>query len=171
MNILVLTTTHPLDVAEAINELYNTFDEHNNLYSVQAFALLSEETFDKHYIPTMYTFAAEVRRNPKLIYNHIHSRENTIVFGNLDKDTKIKFDHVVAVSPSLIRETETFDQYLKNISPAMDEVFTNKKIKPINWYTTEDCEHVFPTYHHLFTFLNVIGVKSNELQSQPTECN
>ena len=91
MNILILTPSHPAQIAEMIDFLapYNT--EENDIFSVQSMALLGEETFkNKHYLPLMFTFAAEVRKKPKLcLRKEKGKRKNIIIYGNLDSHTEI----------------------------------------------------------------------------------
>ena len=159
MNILILTSTHAMDVAETIDTLYNNCNEHNNLYSVQAFALLAEETLEQKYIPTFFTYAAEVRKKPGLV--KFINGKNTIVFGNIDKNTKIKFDHIIGVKPNY-SEGDVFDPYLQDRKDVMDEVFTQHNVKPIEWFTPEDCDYIFPSLHHLLIFLKKLGVKFND---------
>jgi hypothetical protein len=91
----------------------------------------------------------------------------------LDKNTKIKFDHIIAYTGHYgENDDETkFDPYLDKSTAVMNEVFTEKGVPLIEWYSHNDCEHTFPSLHHLEKFLDVLGVEKDELQPEPTEGN
>ena len=173
MQILVLTPIHPMQIAEMIDFFYGKYKNSVDLYSIQSMALLAEETLQKEYIPTNYIYAAEIRKNPNLVMNTKYKKRVQIIFGNLDKHTKIKFDRIIGYTGRYGQnENEVkFDAYLDKSTAVMNEVFTEKDVSPIEWYTQEDCEHIFPTLHHLETFLDVIGVEKDELQSKSTKSN
>ena len=167
MQILVLTPIHPMQIAEMTDFLYLKYSECVDLYSVQSMALLAEETLQKEYIPTTYVYAAEIRKNPNLVMNTPYKKRVQIVFGNLDKNTKIKFDHIIAYSGHYGENDDNiFDPYLQKSVIPMNSVFEDKNVSPIQWYQPEDAEHIFPTLHHIEKFLDVIGVEKNELQSK-----
>ena len=167
MQILVLTPIHPMQIAEMVDYLYPRYNGAVELYSIQSMALLAEETLQKEYIPTTYVYAAEIRRNPNLVMNTPYKKRVQIIFGNLDKNTKIKFDHILAFSSHYgENEDQIFDSYLQKSEAAMNAVFAEQNVTPIEWYKQEDAEHTFPTLHHLEKFLDVIGVEKNELQSK-----
>ena len=172
MQILVLTPIHPMQVAEMIDFFYGKYKNSVNLYSIQSMALLAEETLQKEYIPTNYVYAAEIRKNPNLMMNTQYKKRVQIIFGNLDKNTKIKFDHVIGYTGHYSEnEDKQFDSYLNNSINVMNSVFEEKHVKPIEWYSENDCEHIFPTLHHLEKFLDVLGVEKDELQSESTTSN
>ena len=173
MQILIVTPIHPVQIAEMIDFLYAKYKNSVNLYSIQSMALLAEETLQKEYIPTNFVYAAELRKNPSLaISNNNNKKRVQIIFGNLDKNTKLNFDKIIAYTGHFGEsEDKEFDSYLNKSTPIMNEVFVNKGITPITWYTQDDCEHTFPTLHHLEKFLDVVGVEKDELQSKPTENN
>jgi hypothetical protein len=165
MNILILTPTHPVQIAEMINFMSQYYNEENDIFSVQSMALLGEETFRKHhFMPLNFTYAAEVRNNPKLCLRKERGRrKNIIIYGNLDRNTDMKFDHILGFSSMDHKEgDDTFDGYLKEGQKMYDEVFDNLKIKRIDWYKKEDAHHIFPTLHHLEVMLNTLGVKKND---------
>lgn len=173
MQILVLTPVHPVQIAEMIDFFYGKYKNSVDLYSIQSMALLAEETLQKEYIPTNYVYAAEIRKNPQLAMNIApHKKRVQIIFGNLDKNTKIKFDRIIAYTGHYGEtEEKEFDSYLSKSISAMNTVFIEKNIEPITWYEQDDAEHTFPTLHHLEKFLDVMGVEKDELQLKPATSN
>lgn len=163
MNILIVTPMHPMQIAEIGNELYKNC-KNAEIYSLQSMALLAEETLQKEYVPTMFVYAAETRKHPHLISANINDDKIHIVYGNLDKNTDIKFDHVIGYTSNYGNGTvDLFDPYIEQMAHCMDSVFLEKKLEPIKWYTKEDCTYIFPTIKHLIKFLQTLGVKANEL--------
>jgi hypothetical protein len=172
MQILVLTPIHPMQIAEMIDFFYGKYKNSVDLYSIQSMALLAEETLQKEYIPTNYVYAAEIRKNPQLAMNTPYKKRVQIIFGNLDKNTKIKFDRIIAYTGHYGEtEEKEFDSYLSKSVSTMNAVFIEKNIEPIAWYEQEDAEHTFPTLHHLEKFLDVLGVEKDELQSKSAASN
>ena len=173
MQILVLTPTHPMQIAEMIDFFYGKYKNSVDLYSIQSMALLAEETLQKEYIPTNFVYAAEVRKNASLIKNDKYKKRVQIVFSNLDKNTNINFDRIIGYTGHFgeSEENKEFDPYLNKSISIMNSVFVDKNIEPIDWYTKNDCEHIFPTLHHLEKFLDVLGVEKDELQFKSTESN
>jgi hypothetical protein len=173
MNILILTPIHPLQIAEMADFLSKYYIDENDIFSVQSMALLGETIYqDRHYMPLNFTYAVEVRKKPQLMLRkERNGRKNIIIYGNLDKNTDMKFDHVLAFSSMDNKEGDGFDPYLERGQKIYDQVFDNLKIKRINWYTREDAHHQFPTLHHLGIMLETLGVKkivNNELQRETT---
>ena len=173
MQILVLTPIHPMQIAEMIDFFYGKYKNSVDLYSIQSMALLAEETLQKEYIPTNYVYAAEICKNPNLAMNTENKKRVQIIFGNLDKNTKIQFDRIIGYTGHYGEsDDETkFDPYLDKSTSVMNAVFKEKNVEPIVWYSSEDCEHIFPTLHHLEKFLDVLGVEKDELQSEPAKSN
>jgi hypothetical protein len=172
MQILVLTPIHPMQIAEMIDFFYKKYKNSVDLYSVQSMALLAEETLQKEYIPTNYVYAAEIRKNPHLAMNDKYKKRVQIIFGNLDKNTKIKFDRIIAYTGHYGEtEEKEFDSYLLKNAATMNAVFKEQHLEPIDWYNIEDAEHLFPTLHHLEKFLDVIGVEKDELQPKSATSN
>ena len=176
MNILILTPTHPVQIAEMINFMSQYYTDENDIFSVQSMALLGEETFrDKHFMPLNFTYAAEVRNNPKLCLRKEHGRrKNIIIYGNLDRNTNMKFDHILGFTSMDHQEgDDRFDAYLEEGQKIYDKVFDNLKIKKIDWYKKEDAHHMFPTLHHLEIMLKTLGVNKNDdtIQQEATTSN
>lgn len=95
MNILILTPTDPYTIVATTQLMYNTYDQHNDLFSVQTMALLDAETEDdKKYPMSNVLFAAEVRDNPRVCLSRMRQSPHLIVWGNLDSHT-MKFDHII----------------------------------------------------------------------------
>ena len=172
MNILILTPIHPMQIAEMMDFLAPYQTEENDIFSVQSMALLGEQTFKKHYLPLNYTYAAEIRKNPKLcLRKEKGKRKHIIIYGNLDKNTDMKFDHILAYDGHHVNNDEVFDSYLDKSKEIFDTTFDNLKIKRINWYTLDEAHHQFPTLHHLGVMLDTLGVKKinvDSIQSQTT---
>lgn len=175
MNILILTPTHPIQIAEMINFISKYYVDENDIFSIQSMALLGEETYqDKNmtYLPLMYTYTAAIRKNPKLMLRkEKKDRKNIIIYGNLDRNTNMKFDHILAFSSMDNKEGDGFDKYLEKSQEMFNQSFKESCIKPIQWYTREDAHHQFPTLHHLGIMLETLGVKkivNNELQRETT---
>ena len=160
MNILILTPIHPMQIAEMIDFLVPYNIDGNELFSVQSMALLAEETLNKNYIPTTFTYATEIRKHPKLAFKSKSNSTIRIYYGNLDKNTNIKFDHILAYTNhySETEDNHNFDIYLENAATLMNPTFNKMNIKPIEWYTIDDAEHIFPSLHHLATMLEALGV-------------
>lgn len=178
MNILILTPIHPIQIAEMINFVSKYYVDENDIFSLQAMALLGEEVYqnqNQSYLPLMYSYATAVRKNPKLMLRkERNNRKNIIIYGNLDRNTDMKFDHILAYSGMDSKEGAGFDDYLTKSKELFDKSFTDKTFKPINWYTIEDAHHQFPTLRHLGIMLKTLGIKeiaNDELQREATESN
>jgi hypothetical protein len=178
MNILILTPTHPVQIAEMINFISKYYTEDNDIFSVQSMALLGEETYNDEnmkYLPLMYTYATVVRKQPKLMLRKERKgRKNIIIYGNLDRNTDMKFDHILAFS-SMDNNPDNpqFDGYLEQ-SKDYNTVLESLKVKPIQWYTREDAHHQFPTLHHLEIMLKTLGVSKvvdDTVQQETTGSN
>lgn len=165
MQILVVTPVHPMQIAEMAMFFKNYWDN-NNVLSLQAMALLAEETLEKNYTITNFIYAAEARKNNSiLLTNAEYKREHQIIFGNLSKTNSIKFDHVIGFTSNVTQTDGTdFDPYLIKSKALVDNIFSANNIEPIDWYTESDCEHIFPTLHHLELFLKTIGIKKDEIK-------
>ena len=175
MNILILTPTHPIQIAEMINFISKYYIDENDIFSLQSMALLGEEVYQdqkQSYLPLMYTYATAIRKNPKLMLRkERNGRKNIIIYGNLDRNTDMKFDHILAYSGMDNQEGAGFDDYLVKSSELFDKSFTDTTNKPIKWYTIEDAHHQFPTLHHLEIMLKTLGVNKivdDELQRETT---
>ena len=173
MNILILTPIHPIQIAEMLDFLSKYYIDENDIFSIQSMALLGEEIYkDKHYMPLTFTYAAEVRKNPKLcLRKERKNRKNIIIYGNLDRNTDMKFDHIFGYSGMDNKEGDGFDPYLDQGKRIYDEIFDDLKIKRIDWYKSDDAHHIFPTLHHLGVMLDTLGVKkivNDELQRETT---
>ena len=176
MNILILTPVHPVQIAEMIDFISDYYVDENDIFSVQSMALLGEEIYqdrDKSYLPLMYTFASAVRSDATLtIHKEKKNRRNIIIYGNLDRNTNMKFDHIFAYSGMDNKpEEDRFDPYLDESKNLFDKEFESQHIKPIDWYTIDDAHHKFPTIHHLGVMLKTLGVKKvvdDELQRETT---
>lgn len=164
MNILILTPIHPIQIAE-MNELYKKFSQYNNVYSIQAMALLAE-SINMHYIPANISFTNKLKDNPHLLIPKDKTYEHTIIYGNLDKRTNIKFDHIVAYTSHIAEnETADFDLYLQESMKLMQKVYDetkNELAQSPQYYSIEDAHYTFPTLHHLFVFLKSLGIKEND---------
>lgn len=175
MNILILTPTHPIQIAEMINFISKYYVDENDIFSLQSMALLGEEVYQNEqqtYLPLMYTYALAIRKNPKLMLRkEKNGRKNIIIYGNLDRNTDMKFDHILAFSSMDNQEGAGFDDYLVKSNELFDKSFTDKTIKSIKWYTIEDAHHQFPTLHHLEIMLKTLGVNKivdDQLQRETT---
>ena len=178
MNILILTPTHPIQIAEMINFISKYYVDENDIFSLQSMALLGEEFYQDQkqtYLPLMYTYATAIRNNPKLMLRKEKGkRKNIIIYGNLDRNTDMKFDHILAYSGMDNQEGAGFDGYLEHSKKLFDKSFTDTTTKLIDWYTIEDAHHQFPTLRHLGTMLKTLGIKevaNDELQREATESN
>ena len=178
MNILILTPIHPIQIAEMINFVSKYYTDENDIFSLQSMALLGEEVYQDQkqtYLPLMYTYATAIRKNPKLMLRKERkNRKNIIIYGNLDRNTDMKFDHILAFSSMDNQEGEGFDEYLEKSKKLFEKSFTDTTNKPIKWYTIEDAHHQFPTLHHLEIMLKTLGVNKvvdDELQRETTESN
>ena len=176
MNILILTPIHPIQIAEMLDFLSKYYIDENDIFSVQSMALLGEELYkERHYTSLNFTYAAEVRKNPKLcLRKERKGRKNIIIYGNLDRNTDMKFDHILGFTSMDNKEGAGFDPYLEHSKKIYDEIFDNLKIKRIDWYKKEDAHHIFPTLHHLGVMLETLGVNKvvdDELQRETTEGN
>ena len=178
MNILILTPTHPIQIAEMINFISKYYVDENDIFSLQSMALLGEEVYQDQkqtYLPLMYIYATAVRNNPKLMLRKERKgRKNIIIYGNLDRNTNMKFDHILAYSGMDGKEDSSFDPYLDASVKLFNDSFKTGKAKPINWYTIEDAHHQFPTLRHLGIMLKTLGIKeiaNDELQREATESN
>ena len=176
MNILILTPIHPMQIAEMLNFMSKYYNDENDIFSVQSMALLGEEIYkDNHYLPLLHTYTAAVRHNPKLMLRKEKGkRKHIIVYDNLDRNTDMKFDHILAYSGMDNKEGDGFDPYLEQGKDLFVDAFKEQCIKPINWYTIEDAHHKFPTLHHLEVMLKTLGIKeiaNDELQREATEGN
>lgn len=163
MNILILTPIHPSQIVE-MNALYKKYSKNNNIYSIQAMALLNEETFKTSYIVSNYIFTNEILNRPKLVNPKNKKYDNTIIYGNIDKRTNIKFDHIIAFTSHIAEnDLSSFDPYLNEANKIYED-FSNKneKAQTPQYYTLEDAQHIFPTFHHLCTFLKACGIKEND---------
>lgn len=160
MKILIVTPIHPTQIAEMIT-FFKDYPENLDILSIQSMALLAEETLNKNYPITNFIYAAECRKNPKLLKL---VKENQIIFGNLSKTNKIKFDHIIGYT-SNITQGEIFDPYLEQAKTIADPVFKQQGHDAIDWYSVEDCEHIFPTLHHLEVFLKTLGITKQEVNN------
>ena len=175
MNILILTPVHPVQIAEMINFISKYYVDENDIFSLQSMALLGEEVYQDQkqtYLPLMYTYATAIRNNPKLMLRKEKGkRKNIIIYGNLDRNTDMKFDHILAYSGMDNQEGAGFDDYLEHSKKLFEKSFTDTTNKPIKWYTIEDAHHQFPTLHHLEIMLKTLGVNKvvdDELQREAT---
>ena len=164
MNILVLTPIHPVQIVE-MNELYKKFSQYNNVYSIQAMALLAE-TIDMNYIPANFAFTNKLRNNSHLFIPKNKTYEHTIIYGNLDKRTSIKFDHIIAYTSHIAEnKTADFDLYLQEAMQLMGKIHDdtqNELAQPPQYYDINDSEYTFPTIRHLCIFLKTLGIKEND---------
>lgn len=161
MNILILTPTDPTTIITTTQLMYNNYDQHNDLFSVQAMALLDSETEDdKRYPISNILFAAEIRDNPRVCLSRMRQSPNLVVWGNLDSHA-IKFDHIITWSQAW-GDAEK-DAYLVASNDRYDAALKKCNIKPIRWYQKEDAHVVFPSWHHLQLFLKTIGVEANAI--------
>lgn len=163
MNILILTPTDPYTIVATTQLMYNTYDQHNDLFSVQTMALLDSETEeDKKYPISNVLFAAEVRDNPRVCLSRMRKSPHLIVWGNLDSHA-IKFDHIITWAQAWEDDAEK-DAYLAASNERYNATLAACNIKPIRWYTKDDAHYVFPTWDHLKLFLKTLGVEENAVQ-------
>lgn len=167
MNILILTPIHPMQIVE-MNKLYQKYSQHNNVYSVQAMALLAESTHEYTYIGANQAFIYELIKKPHLIIPKNKTYDHTIIYGNISKNMPIKFDHIVAFSSKYVNgdDKDNFDPYLTEANKFMSKIAAENpnvaKAKPPRYYELSDAHYQFPTLNHLFTFLKACGVKEND---------
>lgn len=145
-HILVLTPVHPMQIAEMINffSQYETITAN----SIQAFALLAEETLQQKYLVNLFAMAKALKAKPE-IFTKTKDLAPVIVYGNLDKNTNIPFDYKVSIKTHE-DGLEEFDTYLNN---AMQLIQTE-----VDWYKKDDCELELPSLHHLAVFLKTLGI-------------
>lgn len=160
MNILILTPIHPMQIVE-MNELYKKYSQYNNVYSIQSMALLAE-SIGLSYIPANFAFTNKLKDSPHLFIPKNKMYENTIIYGNLDKRTNIKFDHILAYTSHIAEnEQSDFDPYLQEAIAQMQKV-DNELAKLPQYYTIEDAHYTFPTLHHLSIFLKTLNIPEND---------
>lgn len=161
MNILVITPIHPTQIVE-LNPLYKQYNGIANIVSPQALALAYEETFGNPYQVVNTFFVDAFKQNPKKLLKN--TLGNLIVYGNLDKNTPIKFDMIVGYAAPFMSIDDKFDKYLE----AAEEQLRNTDAPVIDWYSIEDAQYTFPTLQHLILFLDKLlkgKEKSNESSS------
>lgn len=159
MNILILTPIDPISITIIARNLFSSYCDHNDLFSIQMLALLDGKE-DKFLVNNNY-FAAEMRDNPRVALSKIQHYDNLIVFGNCDNKT-IKFDHIITWAQ--IWDNTNEDKYLIKQQELVEPVFRAHRIKPIRWYKFEDAHYCFPTWEHLCLFLKTQGVQTNDIQ-------
>ena len=158
MNILILTPIDEFTIFSVGQDIFNTYGDNNDVFSVQMMAILASD--EKNYPVTNEVFAAEARDNPRLALNKLKSYDNLIVFGNLDCKT-ITFDHIITCDSFWTDPTNKTDNYITESRSRFAETFKSQNIKPIRYYAVEDAEFSFPTWAHLCLFLKTLGVKAN----------
>lgn len=167
MNFLILTPIHPMQILE-MNRLYQKYSQYNNVYSVQAMALLAELSHKYTYLGANQIFVQELIKKPHLLIPKNKTYDHTIIYGNLSKDTPIKFDHILALTNNYGggNDSDNFDPYLAKANELMLQIAAeNPEIKQAQiprYYELSDSHYTFPTFSHLCTFLKVCGVKEND---------
>lgn len=163
--VLVLSSIHPITIAELSKHLYSKYGSKNSVFSIQSMALLYEETFNAKYIPANYSFANALKKDATILKD---KTQNLIVFGNLDIATKINFDYVIIYSNGLEEDLE--DKYLAQMSKLINLADTTINIE---WFKTNSntVRLVVPTLHHLDTFLTTLGIEQNDNNEQKEEDN
>lgn len=149
MNILILTSVNATNIVEMIENMipYYTEDNTNHIFSIQSMALLSEETFNKPYMTYNYLYSTVVAHKADIICDN--NAKYNIVYGNLDKNTPIKFDHIFMLESDAF---QTHDLALEKFEAICGET------APVKWYKPEDAEYRFPTFKHLALMLETLGV-------------
>lgn len=161
MNILIITPTHPTQIAEFAS-LHKQYKDIANIISPQMLALVYEETFGNPYQVVNTFFVDAFKKNPKKMFKKTYN--DLIVYGNLDKDTDINFDVIVSYAAPFMDTEEIFDKYLD----AAEEQLKNTDAPRINWYKPEDAQYKFPTLQHLMLFLDKL-LKRKEDNSSGTD--
>ena len=149
MNILILTSVNARNIVEMLDNMvpYYTEDNSNHIFSVQSMALLSEETFNKPYAMYNYLYTTVATHESHILCDN--NAKYNIIYGNIDKKTPIKFDHIFMLESD---EFQAHDIALEKFDKVYGEV------TPIDWYKPEDAEYRFPTFKHLALMLETLGV-------------
>lgn len=162
MNILILTPIHPTQIEE-MGYLYNQWGEVASIASPQMLALVWSESTDLPYAVTNNHITNECKKKPKELFKQ-YDKPNLIVFGNLDKHTKIKFDYILAYTSHLAENETCWDLYLREVENRLNDT----DVERVEWFDKTDAEYTFPTLYHLNLFLQTIlkGDTNADLQSK-----
>jgi len=169
MNILILTPSNPVCILDMISKIGPMVKDEVGFNSINISALYQEQNDIENavenpitYPVALYSFAKALSSSQELVDN-MFKNENNIIVGNLDKNTPIKFDHILGfeVEPWSLDP----DLYLEEGDKLFKDVFLKTNIQPVEWYTKNDAHHIFPTLHHLSVMLNVLGVVNYDSKS------
>ena len=150
MNILILTPIHPTQIEE-MGYLYSQWGEVASIASPQMLALVWSESTDLPYAVTNNHITNECKKKPKELFKQ-YDKPNLIVFGNIDKNTKIKFDYILAYTSHFSEDETCWDLYLREVEKRLD----NTDVERVEWFDKTDAEYIFPTLYHLNLFLQTI---------------
>ena len=170
MNILILSSTNPVDIIEMGNLLYKHVDETNtDIFSIQTMAFLAEHSFEYKYVPAMWSFAKAFAEQRKSILR-LKKNRNLICYGNLFTNTDIKFDYIVCYEPDAANGVNVFlDKSIELFNTSEDA-----KIKTLSneqWYSKDKVQYTFSSIRHLLVFLKTLKVlkeDNNATQSETT---
>ncbi len=154
MNILVLTSIHPMQILDIAQGLHGRYDD-TEVFSIQEMALMFEEQNELPY-PAANILLSQAFRTTKGPKKWFKDKTNNIIYGNLDKRSNMKFDMILAVAPAY-GNTDVFDDYLRKAR----EVFKDFD-EQVRWYSPEEAIYTFPSVHHLQVFLETLGLKERE---------
>ena len=165
MNILILTSIHPVDITEIGQILYSSYDKESvEIFSIQAMSLLAESIQENknsvtqesasdlknksYYLVNNQLFTTIIEKNSSYLRKNLN-KKHLIVYGNLSKNTNIKFDYIISFK-------QDYSEDIKNFDPYLDKTKSIFKEQPLSWYNRNDCEYHFYEKKHLLLFLKNI---------------
>ena len=152
MNILILSSTHPVHITDLYRELNIYYKDNNSIeiFSLQSLSLLAEETIKKNYLINDIIFGLELIAKPQLLQKH--NKKNLIVFGNIPKECDIKFDYIISYDSNELEEEFKYD-YIKKSNEIFKQFLDENKVQ-LTWYNEQDSEYHLYTLRHLLLFLD-----------------
>ena len=165
--ILILTQINPINVAIVYDEFCRDYSTQNEVFSPQIMALLGElslKTDPNDYKHSYRVFNAAFVKNIKPAIQKMNPLKPWIFIGNCSKDSKINFDHILAIDGGEdFGNEKVWDFYIEEDN----KLLTQNNIKPINYYSQKDAQFSFPTIQHLKLFLSTLNVKG-DVTNEPT---
>ena len=159
--ILILTQIHPINISYLYDELCANFIDNNEIFSAQIMALLGEYSLKENENDFKHSYRvlnAAFVKNIQAAIDKMDSLVPWIIIGNCAKDTKIKFDHIIAFDGGKdYGDTEVFDRYIE-----ADNKLLSEKNMQINYYKLSDAEYTFTNIEHLKLFLSTVGYKRKD---------
>ena len=160
--ILIITPIHPVDFIEAFQTLNASFNQFNEVFSVQAMALLGESIqwhtedgteAEPPYFCLNHLFCS----NPSCASVRSNINKPYIVIGNIPKNAEFKPQTILCLEGSSTTEKD-FDPYLTQAQALL----TESEFDPIEYYTPADAEYTFTNIKHLQLLLTKLGFRQNQ---------